>query len=260
LDLAQLLELLRRHAWVIVATTAVGAVGASVVTFGLPPTYEGRATLIAPTLASTYAAAAESRPVLEAVIADEGLTMDPDDLARNVDAVPSQTSALLTIIVRDGTAARAAALANAIAERLVEIAPEIGGHSPEARAALERDLATVQAEIERVEAAIADLAARPEPTQDDLALLDGYRSQLLSLLALRVDLQDSLTEYAQAVVRILAPAVAPARAVSPGVVLAGLAGALVGFAIGLIVVVGPAVFRAASPIGSGWSPSRRRSS
>ena len=243
MDLSQLIGLLRRRIIAIVALTVLGAIAALAVSFVLPRTYEARASLIAPSLASTYAEVADSRPVLEFVIEQEGLDVAPDDLDRSVDAVPSQTSALVTISVRDSDATRAASIANAVADRVVELAPDIAGTSVEVLRGMQDDLATVEGEISRVEAAIATLAGRSELTPDEAASLEAYRSQLLSLLSLRVSLQETLTSYAQSVVRVLVPAVAPSRAAAPSPVLAAISGGIVGLAIGLLVAVLPTALR-----------------
>jgi capsular polysaccharide biosynthesis protein len=242
-DLSQLLALLRRRIRVIAALTALGAIAALAASLVLPRSYEARASLIAPSLASTYAEVADSRPVLEFVIAEEALDVAPDDLDRSVDAVPSQTSALVTISVRDPDAARAASIANAIADRVVELAPDIAGTSVEVLRGMQEDLATVEGEISRVQAAIAALAGRSELTPDEAASLEAYRSQLLSLLSLRVSLQETLTSYAQSVVRVLVPAVAPSQAAAPSPVLATISGGIVGLAIALFIAIVPTALR-----------------
>ncbi|HEX5590136.1 MAG TPA: hypothetical protein VFX65_07605 [Candidatus Limnocylindrales bacterium] len=246
MDLQQLIELLRSGVRVVIAMTLGGAIAAFAVSSLLPTTFEGRASLIAPTMASTYAEVAESRPVLEHVIAGLGLTVTADELDENVDALPSQTSALLVITARDPVATRAADIANAIADRLVELAPEISGSSAAAQQALQDDLATVQREITRTEAAIGVLAAQPELTPEDRALLAAHHSQLASLLTLRVSLQNAVLSYAQTVVTVLAPAAPPTQPSSPKVVLATIAGGFAGLVIGLGLVLIPPFVRTGS--------------
>ena len=253
MDLSQLLQLLRKRIKAIVLLAALGAIAALVVSTVLPKTYEARASLIAPTLASTYAEVADSRPVLEYVIQREGLQVTPEDLDRNVDAIPSQTSALLTISVRDADAGRAAAIANAIAQRMVELAPDVTGTSADDLRGMQDALATVEREIARVSAAIEGLAGRADLTPAEAASLEAYRTQLISLLSLRVSLQDTLTAYTGSVVRVLASAVPPSRASAPSITLATLSGGLAGLVIGLAVAVLPYLTRPgpARPLRSG---------
>lgn len=241
------MELLRARIRAIVAATAVGALAALLVSSQLPTMYEGRASLIAQTMASTYAEVAKSRPVLEHVIATLGLTVTPEVLSQNVDARPSQTSALLTIVARDPLAPRAAAIANAIANRLVQMAPGISGSSAEAQQAIQDDLATVQDEIERAEATISELSAKPELTPDERVQLESQHAQFASLLSLRASLQSTVISYSQTVVTILAPAVPPTDPSSPKVVLASVVGGLAGLTIGLGIVLLPAYVRSQDP-------------
>jgi capsular polysaccharide biosynthesis protein len=236
-DLSQLLGLLRRRIRTIVATTLLGALGAAAGSLVLPATYEARASLIAPSLASTYAEVGESRPVLEHVIASLGLDISAEDLDRDVDAIPSQTSTLLVVSARHRTAAGAAAIANAVAAQIVELAPDIAGTSAAVVEGMEDDLSTIERELTRVEAAIELLAGRTDLTTEEAQALEAYRSQLVSLLSLRVSLQDALAAYAQSVVTTLAPAVAPSRPASPNVVLGFISGAFLGLVIGLVIVM-----------------------
>ena len=66
---------------------------------------------------TTYAAIAGTRPVLEKVIAAVGLEDSPESLSRRVQVNTTADSSLLTIVARDGSPARAAAIANALGRR-----------------------------------------------------------------------------------------------------------------------------------------------
>ena len=63
--LRQLLRLLLARSLAIVACAAVGAASAFLASTQLPTVYEAKASLIAQTMASTYAEVAKSTPVLE---------------------------------------------------------------------------------------------------------------------------------------------------------------------------------------------------
>lgn len=241
MDIRQLVQLVRRGLLIVVVTTVVGGLAGFTGTLFIPPTFEARATLIAPAMASTFAEVAQSRPVLEHVIAASGLSVDPDDLARDVDARPSQTSAVLTIVVRHRDASRAAGLANSIAQRLIDLAPDISGSSAEALEDIQRDLARVQDEIDRIEGAIAALTEKAELTAEELALLRASREQLASLLGVRASLQSVAIAYSESVLSMLGPATPPERPSSPNPMLSTAVGGLVGLAIGLVAVLFPAI-------------------
>jgi polysaccharide biosynthesis transport protein len=234
-----LIRLLRAQVRLILVATVVGAASALLVSSQLPTVYEAKASLIAQTMASTYAEVAKSRPVLEYAIDRLQLDTTPEQLSQNVDARASQTSAILTISARDGEAQRAAAIASTIANRLVELAPGITGSSAEAQQAIQSDLARVQAEIDRTESRIAELSALPELTPDDRIQLQTQHDQLASLLAVRASLQSVAISYSETVLTTLALATPPLEPISPRVALAtvvgGLGGLAIGFALALIV-------------------------
>jgi capsular polysaccharide biosynthesis protein len=236
LDVRQLMWLVRDQFLALVAITLAGAVSAFVVSSQLPTAYEAKASLIAQTMASTYAEVAQSRPVLEYTITTLELPVTPEELAESVDAIASQTSALLTISARDGEAAVAAAIASTIANRLVELAPGISGSSAEAQQAIQDDLARVQNEIDVTEDAIAALAATPDLTPIQRQQLQAQHDQLASLLAVRASLQSVAISYSENVLTVLALAATPTEPVSPRVTLATAVGGVVGLIVGLSII------------------------
>ena len=237
MDVRQLTRLRRARIRVIVACAAVGAGSAFIVSSLIPTVYEAKAFLIAQRMASTYAEVAKSRPVLEDTITKLGLPVTPEALSQNVDAMASQTSALLTISARDTEASRAAAIASTIVGRLVQLAPGISGWSVEAQQAIQADLARVQREIDRTESAIADLSAKPYLALDDAQTLRAEHDELASLLAVRANLQSVAISFSDSVLTILALAVPPTEPHSPKVALASVVGGLAGLAIGIGVLV-----------------------
>jgi capsular polysaccharide biosynthesis protein len=237
------MRLLRARLVAIVVTAGVGAASAYLVSSQLPAAYEAKASLIAQTMASTYAEVAQSRPVLEYAIATLELPFTPEELSGNVDAIASQTSALLTISARDSVPSRAAAIASTIADRLVQLAPGITGSSAEAQQAIQADLARVQNEIDRTEEAIAELSANPAPTPGDRQQLQAQHDQLASLLAVRASLQSVAITYSENVLTILALAPTPIEPVSPRIALATAIGGVAGLLIGLGAVYFAAYLR-----------------
>ena len=79
---------------------------------GLNPDYNQ--LLVSQRSSTTYAAIAGTRPVLEKSSEAVGLEDSPESLSRRVQVNTTADSSLLTIVARDGSPARAAAIANAL--------------------------------------------------------------------------------------------------------------------------------------------------
>jgi capsular polysaccharide biosynthesis protein len=257
LDLRQQVRLLRAHLWVVLACALVGAGSAYVVSSRLPKVYEAKASLIAQNMATTFAEVGHSRPVLQAAITQLGLAMTPDALAANVDVKTSQTSALLTVTVHDPDPANAAAIATAIANALVQRAPEITGTSAQAGAQIQADLARVQADIDRIDAETKDLTAKTFLTPSEEAQLQSLRDQTATLLGVRTSLLNVSMSYSQSLVSVLSPAVAPTEPSSPKIVLNTGLGLVAGLVVGIGVVIGVGYLRGPAgrePVPAGGSP------
>lgn len=255
MDLRAQIKVLRARFWAVVACAAVGAASAFLVSSQLPTVYEAKASLIAQTMASTYAEVAKSRPVLAYVISTLELGVTPESLSQSVDARASQTSAVLTITARDSMASRAAAIASAIANRLVQLAPTIAGSSAEAQQAIQSDLARVQVEIARTEAAITELSNKTDQTASDRLQLVTQHDLLASLLGVRASLQTAAISYSETVLTVLALATPPAEPSSPKIALASSLGGLAGLVIGIGAVLLVAYMRAPEMRVPQW-PSR----
>lgn len=107
----------------------------------LPATYESEATLLvgpvsadrdtlqaAGSQARTYAGVTETAVVVDRAAAEVGLT--PGSVKSKVDVTASDVTRLITIRARDSNAARAAAIANAIAGSLVAYSRQLGFQTP----------------------------------------------------------------------------------------------------------------------------------
>jgi capsular polysaccharide biosynthesis protein len=211
----------------------VGAVAAFVVANQLPKSYQAHVSLVAPTMADTFAEIADSPLLLTRVTTRLHLQVTPDALAGRVNATASRTSALLTIVALDSDPAQAAAIANAVAEELVLISPDITGSSTDSRSAIDGDLATAQSQIEQTQAAIATLVQQPSLTPTEHAQVTTLQSQLVSLLGVRSSLLTLRSSPSLAGLTSLGAAETPTKASSPQVTLLALIGALFGIAIGL---------------------------
>jgi capsular polysaccharide biosynthesis protein len=211
----------------------VGAASAFLISTQVAKVYEARATLVAQTIADTFAAVAVSKPVLGAVVAQLHLPVTPAALADRVEARPSRTSALLTIIASDPDAERAAAIANAVADQLVLMAPQITGSSSDTERAIQADLATLQTEIARTEIAADALSKESDLTEAQRATLQVLQSQLATLVSVRSSLLDFTLSYSKSLLTRFASADAPSQPSSPQPQYAAAVGGLLGFALGM---------------------------
>jgi polysaccharide biosynthesis transport protein len=131
------LPLLKRWWWMLALAGAVAAIAGYAVASWAAPTYRGELKLLvgpisaAPTdldaageLGRTYSELATSRPILRDAIKAAGANTNPDDLRERLSATANQVSRIVTITVDSGSAEEAAALANAIGQRLVELSKE----------------------------------------------------------------------------------------------------------------------------------------
>jgi uncharacterized protein involved in exopolysaccharide biosynthesis len=218
----------------------VGAGSAFIAASQLPKVYEARASLIAPTMADTFAEVADSRLLLQDVVSRLGLSVTPEALAGMISAFPSKTSALLTIVAHDSDPVRAAAIADAVAAGLVQMAPDISGSSSEAASSIDADLTTTQAEIARTEGEIAALSSAATVTPADRAEVLTLQTQLATLLGVRTSLLTLRMSYSQTALTVLGDAQVPTKPAAPqsglAVGLGGLAGIILGIGIGLLVM------------------------
>jgi capsular exopolysaccharide synthesis family protein len=135
MDIHDYLRVLRRNVVLIVSATLIGAAIGALMALNTAPRYQSSAQLIvvaqSPTgdsaelnLGRTYAqqavtsyvALVSSALVLQPVIDDLGLDLEPSQLAGRVQATAELNSLAITVTVTDGNPSQAARLANAIAE------------------------------------------------------------------------------------------------------------------------------------------------
>ncbi len=133
IDLRQYLLVLQRWWYLIVGCTLVAAVAAFAASLWIPPVYQAAVTLLvqqAPTagvseytailtserLAQTYAQMLTARPVLEMTIARMSLPETPEELAKKVKVERVRDTQLIRVKVEDTDPARAASIANTIAD------------------------------------------------------------------------------------------------------------------------------------------------
>ena len=135
IDLLELLMVYRRHIWIILATTIIGAAAALLVTVSLiKPMYESTSMLyilnkstsltsladiqIGTQLTKDYKVLVTSRPVTEKVIEDLQLDMTHEALVKKVSIGNPSDTRILTITVKD----RNPMVAKTIADKFAEVA------------------------------------------------------------------------------------------------------------------------------------------
>lgn len=232
---------------VVVLTTVTAGGVAYVISQNLPPTYTARAQLLAgqaldtlapeyeqllaaPLVAQMYAQLATGRPLIDTVLQDLGLETDAEDLSERVRAETSGESALVTIEVSDRDPERASAIANQIAAELTSLGPDPDPDAVERIEAVERDLAAIGLEIERVESAAAELAAQPVSSPEDVQQLELLQQRAADLRLQRAALTlDLSAEATGPPIQVVSPSIPPDAPSGPRPLLnAALAGG-VGF-------------------------------
>ena len=146
MDARQTLALIRRRLWLLGACVVLSAGSAFLVSQSLPKTYSATVTLIvgqslqavspdingllaSQRLSQTYTELVSTGPLLSRVIAREGLDLTPEGLRRLVTAHAALNSTLVTITATSADAAKAASVANTIADELIAASPGISGRS-----------------------------------------------------------------------------------------------------------------------------------
>ncbi len=253
MDLRRLIAILRTWAPLLVASVLLAAAAAFVVSSLQQKRYEAKATLIvgaslsavnpdynqllvSQSLANTYASLATTRPILEAVIRQIGLPDSYDELTKRVQANADPSSTLLTVTVQDSDPARAAATANAVAQRLMAESPSLQGQQASLQGSIQAQLQATQDQISATQADVERLAAVASPTPQDLATLQGLQGDLITLRSTYASLVAASSSNASNLLSVVDPAVAPVTPVSPNRLLDTLLGGVLGllFAMGFV--------------------------
>ncbi len=250
MDLRRQIGIVRAWFPLLVASVLLAAGAAFVVSTLQQKVYEARATLIvgqsltgvspdytqllaSQRLSTTYAAVATTRPILEAVAQDLGLEATPDDLLTRVRAQAPADSTLLTITAQDGDPARAAAIANAMAEQLIVASPAIQGRQADLQASVDADLEATQAQIEAIQARVAGLTQLEKRTAAQEAELTTLEGRLVSLRSTYATLLSFSSGNATNLLSVVEPAVPAIAPISPRPLLNTLLAAVLGLLIAL---------------------------
>jgi polysaccharide biosynthesis transport protein len=138
LELSGYLETARRWWWTLLIATWVAGLAGYIVATRIPPTYEGRSTLLvgpiqgdlntlraSGQLALTYAELVTVKPRLEAALKQVGdTTLSPSEFGAATRVTANDTNRTLTIRVQDGSPETAAKLSNTLAGLLTQLVEE----------------------------------------------------------------------------------------------------------------------------------------
>jgi polysaccharide biosynthesis transport protein len=250
-DLRRQIAIVRTWLPLLILCVILAGGAAFAISTALPKTYEAKATLIvgqslsaaspdynqllvSQRLSTTYAAVATTRPILDAVIAGLDLPVTSDELAKRVRADAALDSTLLTITAQDTDPARAAAIANAMAEQLIAASPALQGRQAEFQASIDSDLKATQAQIAATQAEAETLSGLTNRTAKQDADLQTLEGRLVSLRSTYATLLSYASGNETNLLSVVEPAVAPPAPVSPRPLLNALLAAV----LGLLVVGG----------------------
>src|SRR5437773_2001996 len=137
MELIHYWRVVRRWAWLIILCPLVAALAAGLISLQLPKIYEAQVLLyvrtaqlipqtpgVAPVTSDqvlrTYSQLMTVRPLLQKVIADEGLPTDPVSLAKQISVTPNPNTLNLNIAVRDTNPGRAQRTANTLVNDFID--------------------------------------------------------------------------------------------------------------------------------------------
>ncbi len=249
-ELRHQISVLRSWFWILVASVLLAGGAAYLVSSSLPKVYEGKVTLIvgqslnsanpdinqllaSQRLSKTYADLATTTPILQQVIAKNGLTAAPDDFRKLITADAPSDSTLVHLVVQDGDASRAAALANSLAAALIAASPAIAGRDSQVQQFIDADLAATQSQITDTQAEILRLTGLPARTagQDqDLQVLQG---RIVTLRQTYATMLGFSSNSGANLITVVDPASPPALPASPRILLNTILAALVGLLLAI---------------------------
>jgi len=252
-DLRRQIAIIRASLPLLIASVAVAAGVAFAVNGILPNIYEAKATLIvgqslsavnpdynqllaSQRLSTTYASVAMTRPILDRVIKRLGLAGSADDLRRNLVVDIPQNNTLLTITARDGDPARAAAIANVLADELIAASPTIQGQQADVQASIDADMKATQELINTTQAQVTALVGKSDRTPQEDERLEVLQGRLITLRSTFATLLSYTSTNATNLLGVIEPAVAPVEPASPRRLLNVLLAAILGLLLGVAIV------------------------
>jgi tyrosine-protein kinase len=252
-DLRRQIAIIRARFPLLVACVVLAGGVAFVFNSFLPNVYEAKATLIvgqslsavnpdynqllaSQRLSTTYASVATTRPILDRVVKQLGLTVSADELRRSVvvDIPPNNT--LLTITAHDGVPTRAADIANELADQLIAASPAIQGQEADVQASIDADMTATQDQIKSTQTQVAVLVGLRDRTPQQEQQLQALEGRLVTLRSTFATLLSYTSGNASNLLSVIEPALAPDAPVSPRPLLNILLAAIVGLLLGAAIV------------------------
>ena len=250
MDLRRQIAVVRHWAWLIAASILLAGGTAFLVSSQLPKVYEGQTTLIvgqaltavnpdynqllvSQNLSQTYTQVATTRPLLQQVIDELHLPVTTTDLAGRVKVDAATNSTLITITAQDANPARAAAIANDLAQALIGASPAIQGRQANVEQSIDGDLQATQQQIDQAQSELQRLSGLPTRTAAQDQELQTLQAQLTTLRSTYANLLPFSSNNAPSLLSVVEPAVAPAQPSSPRPLLNTAFAALVGLMLAI---------------------------
>lgn len=256
MDARRSLAVIRRWLWLLIASLLLAGGASFLVSSSLTKLYEARVTLIvgqslqstspdynqllaSQRLSQTYADLVTTGPLLTRVIDKESLDATPEELRALVKADAPRDSTLVTITVTDPDPIKAASIANTIADELIASSPALSGRNSDVQQFVDQDLQAAQRQIQDTEAEVQRLSGLQTRTADQETQLQSLQGRLVQLRQTYATLLGFSSTSGSNLLTIVDPALPPAEASSPRVLLNTLLAALVGLmlAVGVAFLV-----------------------
>lgn len=253
MDLRRQIGVLRSWARWIILGTLVSAVVALAIGLILPKEYEADSRLLvgqalvtsspnvdqfatAESLAASYGELANSRRVLEPVLASLGLAEPLDTFRSRITVRTRERQPFIDITARGSSPEQAKAIVDGVADELLGIAAAVVPAPDDVTAFTDEDLAIIQTQIVDTRAELNELVAIASPTTTQQARIDTLQTRLLNLRSAYAALQAASPDVPLNQLTVIDAGDLATRATSPGPLFTLLLGAL----LGLIVMVAAA--------------------
>lgn len=253
MDARRSLAIFRRWLWLLVASALLAGGAAFLVSNALTKMYEAKVVLIvgqslqsvspdynqllaSQRLSQTYADLATTGSLLAQVIDIEGLDLSVTKLREQVKANAPRDSTLVDITVTNPDPARVAAIANTFAAQLIAASPAVAGRNSAVQQFVDRDLGSVQTQIEATQTEVERLVGLQVRTQAEEDQLQSLQGRLVTLRSTYATLLQYSSTSGSNLLTVVDPATAPSSPSSPRVLLNTALAVLVG----LLLAIGAA--------------------
>lgn len=251
----------RRWWWIVLVGALAAAVLAYLVSAAMTPIYQAQLTLLveegqgtgagdyndilaAERRTRTFSRLVAQRPVLEETIRRLSLRVTPEELMAAIEVTPIRDTQLVTLAVSDPSPARAAAIANTVAEVFIEQTQqrqaEIAGPGADQ---VQQNIDAIQRQIDEANARIAELQAQPNAgdpaVQQEIRNLQTQVAQFTETHSALIEAQQRILASAAAGgprIRVTADAIPPDAPIRPRTTLNTALGGVLGTLLGLGVV------------------------